>query len=293
MEYISISETAKKWGVTKAFVWNLARAGRIPGAAQIDGKWRIPMDAEKPTNRIMAPKTGYISTIEAAEKWGITQYAVCTAARNGRIPGAELVGGRWHIPGDTKKPVDRRSERTWSYSSPERVDEKEHTNIPELAKKLGVTQSVLYNALNEGRIPGAKLINGKWYVPQVVENPIKRQPTTNAGYISTREAAEKWGVVKLSVQIAAKEGRIPGAKFINGRWHIPEDMDNPFKIVMDVKPGYISVKEAATKWGVDQTVVRHAAKAGRIPGAEFVGNRWHIPEDSECPIVRRRTKKTP
>ncbi len=165
------------------------------------------------------------------------------------------------------------------------------TNITELARKWGVSRRFIHDALKEGRIPGAEFINGRWYIPEDAENPIKRLVTPNDGYISAKDAAEKWGVAKAPVCKAAKDGRIPGAKFIGGRWHIPKDMDNPLKIVMDTKTGYISTKEAAAKWGIGQTVVCNAVKAGRIPGAEFVGNRWHIPEDIECPIVVRKKRR--
>lgn len=52
-----------------------------------------------------------------------------------------------------------------------------------------------------------------------------------------------------------------------------------------------NIAELARKWGVSRKIVYNALKAGRIPGAEYSGNRWHIPEDV-CPIVRRE-KKTP
>ena len=165
----------------------------------------------------------------------------------------------------------------------------ERTNITALARKWGVSRRAVYNAAEEGRIPGAEFIDGKWYIPKDAKNPIKR--LLMPGYISARDAAEKWGAAHGAVCRAAKKGRIPGAKYIGDRWHIPKDSESPIKIVIDPKPGYISTKEAAEKWGVAQTVVCDVAKAGRIPGAEFVGGRWHIPEDVKCPINRRKKRK--
>lgn len=167
----------------------------------------------------------------------------------------------------------------------------ERTNITELARKWGVSRRAVYNAAEEGRIPGAEFIDGKWYIPKEAKNPIKRLVLPKTRYISSRDAAEKWGVTQEDVCRAAKKGRIPGAKFIGGRWHIPKDSETPIKRVMDPKPGYISTKEAAEKWGVAQTFVCDVAKDGRIPGAEFLGGRWHIPEDLKCPINRRKKRK--
>lgn len=166
----------------------------------------------------------------------------------------------------------------------------ERANITELARKWGISRRAVYNAAEEGRIPGAEFIEGKWFIPKDAKNPIKRLVSPETGYISARDAAEKWGVVHVAVCRAAKNGRIPGAKYIGDRWHIPKDSENPMKIVIDPKPGYISTKDAAEKWGVAQTVVCDVAKAGRIPGAEFVGGRWHIPEDVKCPINRRKKR---
>lgn len=167
----------------------------------------------------------------------------------------------------------------------------ERTNITELARKWGISRRAVYNAAEEGRIPGAEFIDGKWYIPKDAKNPIKRLTTPETGYISARDAAEKWGVAHGAVCRAAKKGRISGAKYIGDRWHIPKDSESPIKIVMDPKPGYISTKDAAEKWGVAQTVVCDVAKVGRIPGAEFLGGRWHIPGDLKCPINKRKKRK--
>ena len=168
----------------------------------------------------------------------------------------------------------------------------ERTNITELARKWGVSRRSVYNALEDGRIPGAEFIDGRWYVPEDAKKPkIIRKVITNPGYISATAAAKKWGVAKQPVCKAAKDGRIPGAEFIGGRWHIPEDLENPLKMVIDPMPGYISTKEAAEKWGIRQVAVCNVAKEGRIPGAEFIGNRWHIPEEAACPIIRRKKRK--
>ena len=48
MDYVSISDTAKKWGLSKRRVQTLCSEGRIPGAARIGIIWAIPGDAEKP-----------------------------------------------------------------------------------------------------------------------------------------------------------------------------------------------------------------------------------------------------
>lgn len=48
MEYLSISQTAEKWDVTRRRVQRLCLEGRIPGATKIGSYWAVPADAEKP-----------------------------------------------------------------------------------------------------------------------------------------------------------------------------------------------------------------------------------------------------
>ena len=225
MEYTSVSEIAKKWGVTVAFVYIAAKAGRIPGAEIIGGRWHIPKDAENPSKIAKSPKIGYISTEEAAKKWGISMENVHSAARADRIPGAEFIGGRWNIPADAALPVDRRT-----VCAPD-------------------------------------------------------------GYISIAKTAEKWGASRAYVHRMANEGRIPGAEFIDGCWHIPEDAERPEKKRIERIEGYISLDQAAKNWGVTTTCVCVAAKEGRIPGALKIKNRWHIPEGTERPIDGRKKRK--
>lgn len=279
MEYTTVQKTAEKWGVTVAFVYIAAKAGRISGAEQIDGRWYIPEDAENPAKKTMDPKFGYISSVEAAEKWGITCKAVNCAAKEGRIPGAELIGGRWHIPKDVEAPLNRRTARLPGHSSPSKM-----------AQKWGVSQMVVFSALREGRIPGAQQIDGRWHIPEDAENPSKTVKV-KAGYISSAEAAKKWGISQKSVGVAAKGGRIPGAEFINGIWHIPENVVAPLNERTDRLPGHVSVSKIAEKWGVSQRSVHKAVKDGYISGAKQIDGIWHIPENAVCPIVPHKNQR--
>ncbi|MBC9875446.1 Eco57I restriction-modification methylase domain-containing protein [Macrococcoides bohemicum] len=49
MEYLSISEISKKWGISKRRVQYLASQGRINGAKKVSGIWIIPDNAIKPS----------------------------------------------------------------------------------------------------------------------------------------------------------------------------------------------------------------------------------------------------
>lgn len=50
----------------------------------------------------------YITTLEAAELWGVKIRRVQVMCESGRIPNAKKLGQIWVIPSDTIKPVDGR-----------------------------------------------------------------------------------------------------------------------------------------------------------------------------------------
>ena len=50
----------------------------------------------------------YLSTFEAAEKWGVSPRCVGVLCNENRIPGAQRAGCRWIIPENAEKPKDAR-----------------------------------------------------------------------------------------------------------------------------------------------------------------------------------------
>lgn len=50
----------------------------------------------------------YLSTSEAAEKWGLSKRRVIVLCQENRICGAQRAGRNWIIPEDAEKPADAR-----------------------------------------------------------------------------------------------------------------------------------------------------------------------------------------
>lgn len=48
MKYLSIRQTAEKWGISGRRIQRLCGEGRISGATKIGSYWAVPADAEKP-----------------------------------------------------------------------------------------------------------------------------------------------------------------------------------------------------------------------------------------------------
>ena len=67
MKYLSITQTAEKWGISQRRIQTLCNEERIPGAVRIGYAWAIPDDAQKPADaRIKSGK--YIKTAEKAKE---------------------------------------------------------------------------------------------------------------------------------------------------------------------------------------------------------------------------------
>lgn len=50
----------------------------------------------------------YLSSKQVANNWGISVQRVQLMLKQGRIPGAFLIGNSWAIPSNAEKPTDRR-----------------------------------------------------------------------------------------------------------------------------------------------------------------------------------------
>ena len=50
MKYLSITQTAERWGISTRRIQILCGEGRVPCAIRIGTVWGIPEDAEKPAD---------------------------------------------------------------------------------------------------------------------------------------------------------------------------------------------------------------------------------------------------
>ena len=66
MKYLSITQTAERWGISTRRIQILCGEGRVPGAIRIGTVWGIPEDAEKPTDARIKNGRGKMSRIISA-----------------------------------------------------------------------------------------------------------------------------------------------------------------------------------------------------------------------------------
>ena len=50
MNYLTIKEAAKKWGLSVRRIQEMCSAGKIEGAVKFGREWAIPKEAEKPAD---------------------------------------------------------------------------------------------------------------------------------------------------------------------------------------------------------------------------------------------------
>ena len=51
MDYMTLKETAEKWGVAPSRVNYYCAGERVPGAVKMAGVWLIPREAQKPLDK--------------------------------------------------------------------------------------------------------------------------------------------------------------------------------------------------------------------------------------------------
>ena len=51
MEYMSVKETAEKWGISERRIQRLCSENRIKGVIHFSRVWAIPKDAKKPVDK--------------------------------------------------------------------------------------------------------------------------------------------------------------------------------------------------------------------------------------------------
>lgn len=71
MPYISVKETAARWGLSERSVRNYCAQGRIEGAVLVGKTWQIPADAPKPRRSNARPKRALAEVLSAERAAGI------------------------------------------------------------------------------------------------------------------------------------------------------------------------------------------------------------------------------
>lgn len=153
--FASLVFMAAKWGLGYETVAHLCAEGSIPGVERSGRKWKIPKDAANPLE-------GYVLISHLAKEWGITRTCVSEYCKEGIINGVRRIGHCWYAPVNTKKPVDEKADYKPGYISASKT-----------AERWSASCHFVRRVCREGRVEGAELFHGCWYIPENAVNPGK------------------------------------------------------------------------------------------------------------------------
>ena len=94
----------------------------------------------------------YISVNDAAVKFNISKRRVQTLCEQGRISGANMVGGVWRIPEAAPKPTDDRKKNAEHTKSDSSCGTSEILNIDDVCKRLSVSKATVKNWIRLGKV---------------------------------------------------------------------------------------------------------------------------------------------
>lgn len=85
LEYISVPEVARKWGISERRVQKLCEESRIPGAAKFSRVWLIPKSAEKPFDKRCSLKRQNDNCYMQGEPYSISENEIDNIYRTGDV----------------------------------------------------------------------------------------------------------------------------------------------------------------------------------------------------------------
>ena len=96
---------------------------------------------------------GYLSVVEIAELWGVSERSVRNYCAQGRVPGAFLTGKTWNIPADATKPMRSNAKATDGSPLLSRLREEKADKV-----KGGIYQKIQVElTYNSNHIEGSRL----------------------------------------------------------------------------------------------------------------------------------------
>lgn len=282
--YITVTEAATLTGLNAAAIYARVRRGSIknvmyqPAGAGIRprvliSKAELIRDSETTRDGAGFSLGAYMSIAKAAKKWHISPNRVREVAENGLIPAVriETKSGRirWKIPVDCRV-VDALNQKNGI------EDLGEYMNIPQIAEAMGITESAIRDMLNRSRFRSAvkavdastKAKRGQWYVKKEEIERLASERAKKPGW-SVKYAASIWAIPADEIVSMCMTGEIANAELDEdtGEWRIPRYTGNPRE---EIAPGFVSLTQAASAWGVGPSSIRAYCLNGKIPGAKKI-----------------------
>lgn len=298
--YITIPEAAKLTGLKTAAIYARVRRGSIKNVIRqptkscikprvLISKDELIQDSETTKDGAGFSLGTYMSVAKAAKKLHISANRIRNAAENGLIPAVQTKTKdgriRWQIPVDCQEVVAALNRKIG-------IDDLgEYMNLAQAAEAMGITESAIRDKLRRNYFKsavkavdaGTKAKRERWYLKKEEVEGLASERAKKSGW-SIKYAAFIWAIPVDEIVSMCEAGEITNAEQDKdtGEWRIPRDTSNPREVVV---PGYVSLTQAASAWGVGPSSIRAYCLKGRIPGAKKIKSShtekkfWIIPAE--------------
>lgn len=126
----------------------------------------------------------YISVNDAAVKFNISKRRVQTLCEQGRISGADMVGGVWRIPEAAPKPIDGRKNYADHTKPDSSCGVSEIFTIDDICKRLSVSKATVKNWIRLGKI--VPDVNNQLFSRGYIEKLVKEIKTSSNTQLKSR-----------------------------------------------------------------------------------------------------------
>lgn len=284
-DYITISEAAMLTGIKTSAIYARVRRGSIKNVMYqptsrgikprvLISKTELVQDSEMTEEGPGFSLGSYMSIAKASKKWHISVNRIREAAENGLIPAVQTKtkNGKtlWKIPVDCQGVVAALNHENG-------IDDLgEYMNLVQVAEAMGVTESAIryrlrcncFKSLVKAVDANSKTKREQWYVKKEEVERLASERAKRPGW-SVKYAAFIWVIPADEIVSMCESGQIANAERDKdtGEWRIPRNTSNPRE---DIAPGFVSVTQAASVWGVGPSCIRAYCINGRIPGAKKI-----------------------
>lgn len=155
-DYLSLRETAQKWGVSERRINQYCTEGRIAGAQRIGKAWAIPSNAQKPGDPRRMRQQGKILPLQTSAGGRLNHANLMPLMNTAFVPGNCQAAALAMTPGPRRDIA--LAEYHYFSGQPEAAakEAEEYLTSPDIGAKLSACLIYAYANLSLGRIPRAR-----------------------------------------------------------------------------------------------------------------------------------------
>lgn len=163
-----------------------------------------------------------------------------------------------------------------------------YLTIEATAERVYICVTSMYILLQNGKVPGVITVGKKKYIPITWKRgPYKNVPD---GYLTIDDMAKKWSCTGGAIRQMIYDGRFKDYITIGRKMYINENAEYPRgRIVQNTPEGYMTIREAAKKFGCTDSTVRVKMYRGELSGDDVlcVGHRYYVSKNATIKLKKK------